>query len=592
MSDDATVPFVPDPFEPSAIDRARKLLDAPPTSIGPYRILEKIADGGMGEVYRGEQRSPIRREVAIKLIKLGMDTKLVIARFEAERQALAMMDHPHIARVYDAGADESGRPYFVMEYVKGTPITHYADEKKLTIHARLELFGQVCQAIQHAHHKGVIHRDLKPSNVLVITQDGKPFAKVIDFGIAKAMNARLTDKTLFTEHKMMIGTPEYMSPEQADGNIDIDTRTDVYSLGVLLYELLTGQTPFDGRRLRSAAYDAMVKIIREEEPPKPSTRLSTLTESPKSASKLAATPALGSDRLSPPLAGKVAVGEASSRGEGALERDVRSLQTVAKSRALDAIQLVKQVRGELDWLVMKALEKDRARRYATPTEVEQDVARFLSGAPIDAAPPSWAYRARKFGKKHRAAIAMVVLCMSILLAGAIGTGIGLMEAYKANRSLSVTIEQLRLTNRALTTANAQLENQASLATDAVANWMKEDPAASNVPLDPPTTKGVDIASMLPDQMLKIFRNGDLPTTSGIIDQSPLSNEERVRAALTIVRLGLRIRSEPPSEMVMPSEPFPIPDEGNRASTQPASTQPTLSQSENEQATTLPENLDD
>ena len=244
-----------------------------PESVGPYRILERIGGGGMGEVYRAEQRSPIRRQVALKFIKLGMDSKAVLARFEAERQALALMDHPHIAKVFDAGTDDTGRPYFVMEYVKGKPITDYAEQNHLTIRERLELFEQVCQAIQHAHHKGVIHRDLKPGNVLVSTQDDRPFAKVIDFGIAKAIAQRLTDETLFTQHDQFLGTPQYMSPEQAEGSIDIDTRTDVYSLGVLLYELLTGSPPFSTQDLRAAAFEQLKTLIIEVDPPKPSTRL-------------------------------------------------------------------------------------------------------------------------------------------------------------------------------------------------------------------------------------------------------------------------------------------------------------------------------
>jgi serine/threonine protein kinase len=319
-------------------------IDAP-ERFGRYKVLERIGDGGMGIVYRAEQRVPIRREVVVKVIKLGMDTKLVIARFEAERQALAMMDHPHIAKVYDAGTDDRGRPYFVMEYVKGTPIVDYCDRNHLNVRQRLELFTQVCQAIQHAHHKGIIHRDIKPSNILVSTQDGKPFAKVIDFGIAKATNQRLTDRTLFTEHVNMIGTPAYMSPEQADGNIDIDTRTDVYSLGVVLYELLTGHTPFDARRLKSAALNEIARIIREEEPPKPSTLVNTIDA-------------------------RSATSASSKRKSGDLpDGSGPTLAALAKARGSSAEAYEKSLRGEVDWIVMKALEKDRARRYATPNEL-------------------------------------------------------------------------------------------------------------------------------------------------------------------------------------------------------------------------------
>src|SRR5262245_562576 len=287
------------------------------TTIGPYKLLQQIGEGGMGTVYMAEQLRPVQRRVALKIIKPGMDTRQVIARFDAERQALAVMDHPNIAKVFDDGATDTRRPYLVQELVKGVPITDYCDQSHLTITQRLELFEQVCQAVQHAHRKGLIHRDIKPSNLLVSTQDDKPLAKVIDFGIAKATQARLTEKTLFTEFRQLIGTPEYMSPEQADGSLDIDTRTDVYSLGVLLYELPVGRPPFESRELRSKAYAEMQRIIREVDPPKPSTRLSTL----------------------------------------------EALPSVAAQRSTEPRKLSASVRGELDWIVMKALEKDRARRY-------------------------------------------------------------------------------------------------------------------------------------------------------------------------------------------------------------------------------------
>ncbi|MGA2230807.1 MAG: serine/threonine-protein kinase [Tepidisphaeraceae bacterium] len=371
-----------------------------PERFGRYKVLERIGDGGMGIVYRAEQRTPMRREVVVKVIKLGMDTKLVIARFEAERQALAMMDHPHIAKVYDAGTDDRGRPYFVMEYVKGTPILDYCDRNHLTVHQRLELFTQVCQAIQHAHHKGIIHRDIKPSNILVSTQDGKPFAKVIDFGIAKATNQRLTDRTLFTEHVNMIGTPAYMSPEQADGNIDIDTRTDVYSLGVVLYELLTGHTPFDARRLKSVAFNEIARIIREEEPQKPSTLVSTINARPGLASSI-----------------KKASGDEPS-GSGP------TLATLAKARGSSEEAYQKSLRGEVDWIVMKAMEKDRARRYATPNELAEDVERHLNGLPILAAPPSLLYQASKFARKYRVAVtAGLSIALVLLLAIASVSGL-------------------------------------------------------------------------------------------------------------------------------------------------------------------------
>lgn len=373
-------------YDSAAINRARNLLDAMPENVGPYRILERLGSGGMGEVYRAEQRSPMRRDVALKFIKLGMDTKQVIARFEAERQALALMDHPHIAKVFDAGADDTGRPYFVMEYVKGKPITEYADQNHLSIAERLELFEQVCQAVQHAHHKGVIHRDLKPGNVLVSTQDGKPFSKVIDFGIAKATAQRLTDHTLFTEHAQFVGTPQYMSPEQAEGSVDIDTRTDVYSLGVMLYELLTGSTPFSSQELKAAAFEQIKKMIVEVDPPKPSTRLSV---------------------------------------------NQLTLVSLAASRRIEPKRLGSVIRGELDWIVMKSLEKDRKRRYETPVSLANDIQAHLKGEPVKAAPPSTAYRIQKFAMKHRGPVIAIATVGIVLILGILGTSWGY---YRAERN--------------------------------------------------------------------------------------------------------------------------------------------------------------
>jgi serine/threonine protein kinase/Tfp pilus assembly protein PilF len=350
--------------------------EGPGTRIGPYKLLQAIGEGGFGSVFMAEQEKPVARKVALKIIKLGMDTHQVVARFEQERQALAMMDHPNIAKVFDAGATETGRPYFVMELVKGAPIVEYCDRHNLSIPERLDLFAQVCHAVQHAHTKGIIHRDLKPSNVLVSNQDGRPHAKVIDFGIAKATASKLTEKTLFTEHKALIGTPEYMSPEQAEGSLDIDTRTDVYSLGVLLYELLTGTTPFSGKDLRSAAYAEIQRIIREVEPPRPSTRLSANTE---------------------------------------------SLASIAASRHTEPKRLGALVRGELDWIVMKALEKDRQRRYETASGLMMDIRRYLSGEAVLAAPPSTAYRVRKFVRRNRVAVAAGTAVTAALLLGLAGT---------------------------------------------------------------------------------------------------------------------------------------------------------------------------
>ena len=346
--------------------------EGPGTVIGPYKILQLIGEGGFGSVFMAQQDRPVQRKVALKIIKLGMDTRQVVARFEQERQALAMMDHPNIARVLDAGATLAGRPFFVMELVKGEPITEYCDKNSLEITDRLKLFAQVCNAVQHAHTKGIIHRDIKPSNVLVSAQDGKPLAKVIDFGIAKATAARLTEKTLFTEHRSLIGTPEYMSPEQAEGSMDIDTRTDVYALGVLLYELLTGATPFDGEKLRSAAYGEMQRIIREVDPPNPSTRLS---------------------------------------------QNTATIGNVAAHRHTEPRKLGSIIRGELDWIVMKALDKDRTRRYETANGLALDIQRYLTGEPVVAAPPSASYRIRKFVTRHRGAVAAGVAIAASLVLG-------------------------------------------------------------------------------------------------------------------------------------------------------------------------------
>jgi serine/threonine protein kinase len=364
------------------------LTEKPGTIIGPYKLLEAIGEGGFGTVFLADQTAPVRRRVALKVIKLGMDTKQVVARFEAERQALALMDHPNIAKVFDAGATEltasgGGRPYFVMEYVKGDPITLFADAHRLTLRERLELFMQVCNAVQHAHQKGVIHRDIKPSNVLVSMVDGKPLAKVIDFGIAKATGAAggtLTDKTLFTEHRALIGTPEYMSPEQAEGSPDIDTRTDVYGLGVLMYELLTGTTPFEPTRLRSAAHAEMQRIIKEEEPPSPSLRITR-----------------------------------------DVQRDLKQLATTAAQRKVEPQKLNALMRGELDWIVMKAIDKDRSRRFSTPQDLAADVDRHLRGEAVVAAPPSAAYRVRKFVRKNKGAVVTGTAVAAALLVGIAGT---------------------------------------------------------------------------------------------------------------------------------------------------------------------------
>jgi serine/threonine protein kinase/tetratricopeptide (TPR) repeat protein len=358
------------------------------TIIGPYKLLEQIGEGGFGVVFMAEQHAPIRRKVALKVLKPGMDTRQVVARFEAERQALAIMDHPNIANVYDGGTTPSGRPYFVMELVKGVPITDFCDQNHLTPRERLEVFLSACAAVQHAHQKGIIHRDLKPPNVLVAAHDGTPLVKIIDFGIAKALGQELTDKTLFTGFAQLIGTPLYMSPEQAGQSPDIDTRSDIYSLGVLLYELLTGTTPFDKQRMKSAEFDEIRRIIREEEPPKPSMRISTL-------------------------------GQAAT--------------TVSTNRKSDPNQLSRLFRAELDWVVMKALEKDRNRRYPSASALADDVRRYLNDEPVLACPPSAAYRLRKFVRRNKVPVLAVGVVLLALLTGVIGTTLGLLQAEQARK---------------------------------------------------------------------------------------------------------------------------------------------------------------
>src|SRR5713101_2676016 len=353
--------------------------ERPGTVIGPYKLLQQIGVGGFGVVFMAEQQQPVRRMVALKIIKPGLDSQQVIARFEAERQALALMDHANIAKVFDAGATDTGRPYFVMELVRGVKITDYCDENNLSTRERLDLFIQVCHAVQHAHQKGVIHRDIKPSNILVTVNDGVAVPKVIDFGIAKATNQQpLTDKTVFTAFEQFIGTPAYMSPEQAVmTSLDIDTRTDIYSLGVLLYELLTGKTPFDSKELLESGLDAMRRTIQEKEPERPSTKLSTMV-----------------------------------KGE---------LTTTAKRHHTDAPKLISDVRGDLDWIVMKCLEKDRARRYETANGLASDLQRHLDQEPVNACPPTASYRLGKFVRKHRAPLSVAALFAMLLVTASVFT---------------------------------------------------------------------------------------------------------------------------------------------------------------------------
>jgi serine/threonine protein kinase/Tfp pilus assembly protein PilF len=357
----------------------------PGAQFGPYKIREQIGEGGMGVVYVAEQTTPVRRKVALKIIKPGMDSRDIVARFEMERQALALMDHPNIAKVYDAGATENGQPYFVMELVQGVPITEYCDQCNLTTRERLELFIIVCQAVQHAHQKGIIHRDLKPTNVLVAIQDGRPSPKIIDFGVAKAIGQQLTEHTLTTAFAQMVGSPLYMSPEQAElSPLGVDTRSDIYSLGVMLYEILAGTTPFDKDRLHAASYDELRRIIREEEPPRPSTRISTL------AADLAT--------------------------------------TVAERRRTDARRLRQTVRGELDWIVMKCLEKDRNRRYETPNSLARDIERYLHDEPVQACPPSTAYRLRKYARRNKTMLAAGGAIAATLV---VGLGLSTWQYFRA-----------------------------------------------------------------------------------------------------------------------------------------------------------------
>ena len=412
----------------------RPQAEQPGTRVGRYKILQQIGEGGFGVVFMAEQEHPVRRTVALKILKAGMDTKQVIARFEAERQALAMMDHPNIARVIDAGSTDTGRPYFVMELVRGSPITEYCDKHQLPPRARLELFVQVCNAVQHAHGKGIIHRDLKPTNVLVtVADDGRAVPKIIDFGIAKATAAgqRLTDRTLFTEFRQLLGTPLYMSPEQAesDAMADVDTRSDVYALGVLLYELLTGTTPFAKERLASAAYEEVRRILREEEPPAPSTRLTTMGD---------------------------------------------ALTAVATSRRTDPKGLGRLLKGDLDWIVMRALDKDRARRYETANSFARDIERYLADEQVEACPPSRMYRLRKYARRHRP---LLFTSATIALVLVLATAVSVWQARRAVRERDVALAEKK-----------RADEQQAIAR-AVSEFVTQDVLAKANPLTPNALKG-------------------------------------------------------------------------------------------------------
>ncbi len=508
----------------SAATVVSPLREGPGTRIGPYKILQLIGEGGFGSVFMAEQEKPVARRVALKIIKLGMDTHQVVARFEQERQALAMMDHPNIAKVLDAGATDTGRPFFVMELVKGDPIAEYADKQNMSIDERLALFAQVCNAVQHAHTKGIIHRDIKPSNVLVSTQDGRPHAKVIDFGIAKATLSKLTEKTLFTEHRQLIGTPEYMSPEQAEGSLDIDTRTDVYSLGVLLYELLTGTTPFTSQELRSAAYAEIQRIIREVEPPKPSTRLSN---------------------------------------------NAQTLASVAARRQLKPNRLGTLVRGELDWIVMKALEKDRQRRYETPSGLAADIQRYLTGEAVVAAAPSTAYRFKKFVKRNRVMVSAGSAVAAALLIGVVAFA-WQFKLASDQRDIAVQAERAEAEQRKAAEAaraeavaqqteaekqeaeakkqEAEAKKQAAIAS-AVAMFQTEMLAAvdpANLPKDPVTGEPLkDAVTVVQAIEAAVKRLDAAGGGEGSLDDQPLV-EASVRDTIgtTLQGLGRSAQAEP------------------------------------------------
>ena len=419
--------------------------EKPGTVIGRYKLLQKIGEGGYGVVYMAEQEQPVRRRVALKVIKLGMDTKNVIARFEAERQALAMMDHPNIAQVFDAGATETGRPFFVMELVNGVKITEYCDQNQVGLEQRLELFIQICHAIQHAHQKGIIHRDIKPSNILVTLHDGVPVPKVIDFGIAKATEERLTDKTLFTAHAQLIGTPAYMSPEQVElSGLGVDTRSDIYSLGVLLYELLTGKTPFDTKELLKSGVDEMRRTLREREPTTPSAKLRTLA------------------------------------GE--------ELTKTAMQRQVEPPQLLSQLRGDLDWIVLKALEKDRNRRYETANGLAMDIQRYLDDELVLARPPSNWYRLQKLVRRNRIMFLAGCAVGAALLIGTITSTLLLIKERAAlRRAVAAQQEAESALHEAELQRKAELRGRITQAALLIAQgkYQEADRLVGGIPLNKP-----------------------------------------------------------------------------------------------------------
>jgi serine/threonine protein kinase len=443
--------------------------------IGRYRLLQQIGEGGFGSVWMAEQTEPVSRKVALKIIKAGMDTREVIARFEAERQALAMMDHPHIAKVLDAGATDTGRPYFVMELVKGIPVTEFCARRQLDTRQRLELFGEICSAINHAHQKGIVHRDIKPSNVLVTLHGEMAVPMVIDFGIAKATQGKLTDKTLFTRFNQLIGTPAYMSPEQVGlSGLDIDTRSDIYSLGVLLYEMLSGCPPFDPKTLLSAGWDEMRRIIREVDPPRPSLRLSTATEE---------------------------------------EHDrIQTRQGVPPQK------LGRILRGELDWIVMKAMEKDRERRYETANAFADDIKRYLANEPVLAAAPGAGYRFRKFARRNKVALSVALIIAVSLFSATAVSSLWAIRATKAEQRVSGLLDEARVRQTELTNTIALLtESTEELETHMrrflIGDWevhARFDPEAMQKKMKPQERKMFDtlFAGLAGDMSSKLRFNED------------------------------------------------------------------------------------